>query len=147
MTNVIDRQTFVFSFYFFDNTVPSQIQTNLNLRFAADELVLKSISYAPYINDPTDPDYDVPDNIQIWCNVTNDNLIGAFANTTPNSVYHNDHFRINNTFQTGNFILQFQTTDQGAPFPYNPQPLVSTQVTQRTFGIVSLTIEFIKLTK
>ena len=65
-TNIIDRQTFVFSFNFFDNSVPSRIQTNLGLRFAADELVIKSICYAPFTLDPTSGNIDSPENIQIW---------------------------------------------------------------------------------
>jgi len=65
-TNIIDRQTFVFSFNFFDNSDPSRIQTNLGLRFAADELVIKSICYAPFTLDPTSGNIDSPENIQIW---------------------------------------------------------------------------------
>ena len=68
---------------------------------------------------------------------------------------HNDHFRINNTFQTGNFILQFQQTGTGNgfmsalanPASYNPQPLISSLAAQSSFGVVVLTIEFVKYSK
>ena len=44
MTNIMDRQTFVFSVDL--NLVGSAVmQTLMNLRFAADELIVKSISY------------------------------------------------------------------------------------------------------
>lgn len=144
MSNISDRQTFIFSIDL-NALDPSQISTQLNLRFAADELILKSISY-------NSAKVDVPDVVQIWCNITNDGLIGSFPNSgdgsatpIPVTQQHNDHFRISNSFQYGNFILQFQTTDQGDPFFCNPQPLISSQSPLRTSGIVSITIEFIKL--
>ena len=46
MTNVIDRQTVVFSINL-ALLLPSVAQIPMNLRFAADELVLKSITYSP----------------------------------------------------------------------------------------------------
>ena len=146
MNNILDRQTFVFSIDL-NGLSPSEISTNLNLRFAADELILRSICY-------TSENVDLADVVQIWCNITNDGLIGSFPNAgndlngaVPIFLALNNHFRINNTFQTGNFTLQFQTTDQGSPFYYNPQPLISSQAPQRTGGTVSITIEFIKLAK
>ena len=72
MTNVIDRQTVVFSINL-ALLLPSVAQIPMNLRFAADELVLKSITYSPGIG-------DVGDMVQIWCSLTNDNLIGTFPN-------------------------------------------------------------------
>src|SRR5690606_27708687 len=125
----------------------AEVQIPLNLRFAADELVVKSINY-----NATFGSSDVPDVVQIWCNITNDNIIGSFPNSgsidgmtsTPIFQTHDDHFRLNNTFQTGNMILQFQTTDSGNRFSYNPQPLISTQNPQFTFDVVVITIEFIK---
>ena len=68
---------------------------------------------------------------------------------------HNNHFRINNTFLTGNFILQFQQTGTGNgitgasanPASYNSQPLISSLAVQSTFGVVVLTIEFVKYSK
>src|SRR5690242_12288208 len=125
MTHIMARQTFVFSVYLdaLTGATPSQISTQINLRFAADELIVKSMAYNPRSLDVTDPSSDIPDVVQIWCNITNDNLIGAFPNAAPIFAQHDTHFRTNNTFQTGNFLLQFQTTDQGQPFFYNPQPL------------------------
>lgn len=145
-SHIIDRQTFIISVNLFDFApgppeVPSQVQLPMNLRFAADELVLKSITYSP---DPAQA--DIKNMIQIWCNLTNDNLLAAFPNTTASTHYHNDHFRISNTFQTGNFVLQFQETATANPASYLPQPLISS-VVQTTFGTVALTIEFLKLAK
>ena len=112
----------------------------MNLRFAADELILKSITY----NKNVSVIADVSSTVLIWCNITNDNFIGAFPNTTNNCYYHDEHFTINNTFQTGNFVLQFQRGDLGQPATFNAQPLISSQAPQRTFGTVVLTIEFVK---
>lgn len=154
--NIVDRQTFVISVNL--NTlneslvVPlaSQVNLPMNLRFAADELIVKSIAYH------TKPGTaDVEDTVQIWCNITNDGLIGAFPNTSALSYQHNEHFRISNSFQNGNFVLQFQGTDGsidnvpnfGSVASYNPQRLISAQNPQRTFGVVVITIEFVKLAK
>ena len=137
MTHITDRQTFVISINcetFIVNPLtgvgtPSQIQLPMNLRFAADELILKSIIY-----NNTSLTADLDDIVQIWCNITNDGIIGSFPNVGngvakfPIYSSHNDDFRINNTFQTGNFILQFQQTGTGNsaigalnfPASYNP---------------------------
>jgi hypothetical protein len=151
MDNILERQTFVISVNLAtlnDATHPSQVTLPMNLRFAADELILKSICYNSLAANA-----DIPDSVQIWCNITNDNLIGAFANSpsnlgdpSPVNQMFNSHFRINNTFQTGNFVLQFQNTSLGAPASYNPQSLISS-TTQHTFGTVVLTIEFVKHSK
>lgn len=136
MSNIIDRQIFVFSL---DLGLNSTMKTNMNLRFAADELVLKTITY---INDGANP--DISENIQIWCNVTNDQLIGSFPNSGPNFapvfLHCDHHFSLSNSFQTGAFELQFQQTGFGSPFFYNPQDVI----VGNTTGVVSLTIEFIK---
>ena len=87
---------------------------------------------------------DLDDVIQVWCNIKNDNIIGAFPNAIQSSQMHNTHFTINNTFQTGNFVLQFQQTDLGNPASYNPQALISSQAAQRSFNTVVITIEFVK---
>lgn len=138
MNQIIDRQTFIFSVNL--NVVGNEvIKTPVNLRFAADELILKSISYN--VN-PTNA--DAANVTQIWCNITNDNLIGSFPNNAAVFQQHNESFRISNTFQTGNFELQFQKTGTNiAPFYYNPQPLIGTE----TRGVVAITIEFVKLAK
>lgn len=147
MRDIIDRQTFVFSCGPL-NTDPSQFQTPMNLRFAADAMVLKSISYADTSG------IDVADVVQIWCNITNDNLIGAFPNSggqhTPIFLQCDQYFILSNTFQTGNLMFQFQQTQSGAarPFLYNPQPLISDQIGgSNTNGVVVLTIEFLKHSK
>jgi hypothetical protein len=144
--NIVDRQTFIFSVDL-NALDPSQIITPINLRFAADELILKCISY-------NSANVDTADVVQIWCNITHDGLIGSFPNSgnllngaDPIFQTFDSHFRLSNTFQTGNFILQFQTTNQGEPFYYNPQPLISTQNPAHTAGTVSMTIEFVKLAK
>lgn len=141
--NIIDRQTFVISvnlstFVPGPPEIPSQVTLPMNLRFAADELILKSINYN------IGAGVDMADIVQIWCNITNDGLIGAFPNDFSVSQINNQHFRINNTFQTGNFVLQFQNTSLGGPASYNPQSLISSTA-QRTHGTVVLTFEFIKL--
>ena len=137
--NIIDRQTVLISVDF-NSLTTSEIQSPINLRFAADELILKSISYS---GNPADENI----NVQIWCNITNDNLIGAFPAKSPVALYLNSHFRISNSFQTQILHLQFQRTDNGQPpFFYNPQDLI-TDVAGAVNGIVSLTLEFIKLSK
>ena len=149
MSNIIDRQTLIISVNLVTFTIVGGVETlaqvtlPMNLRFAADELILKSIIY-----NNTGPNGDVDDNVQIWCNITNDNLIGAFPNTplqNPIIVSLNQHYRIANSFQTGNFVLQFQNTTLGGPASYNPQSLISTNVPQRTKGTVVLTFDFVKL--
>ena len=62
--NIVNRQTFIFSLNCstLNNAAnPSIINANLNLGFAANGLILKSISYIPYILDPTDPSSDLCD--------------------------------------------------------------------------------------
>lgn len=141
--NIIDRQTLLVSVNLL-NLVPSQIQMPVNLRFAADELVLKSIVYNVAAG------VDVDNVVLIWCSITNDGLIGSFAN---NSVFNrkcNEHFTINNTFQTGNITFQFQkTAAYTVPFYYNPQPLISdaTVPVNVTGGVLSFAIEFLKHAK
>ena len=144
MTNVADKQTFVISTALIlmnPANKLSQVQLPMNLRFAADELILKSITY----NNNVIVFPDISSTVGIWCNVTNDGLIGSFPNSHNASFHHDEHFRINNTFQTGNFVLQFLQTDTANPSTYNPQALISAQNSQRTFGTVTLTIEFVKL--
>lgn len=135
MIDIVDRQTFVFSLDL-QTATSSQIQTFLNLRFSADELILKSIVY----NVPSATDTD--EVLQIWCNVTNDGLIGAFPNNAAVFLPLNTRFRLNNSFQTGNFVLQFQTAGNDLVFHYN-----SGALTSNTHGVVAVTIEFIKLKK
>ena len=141
MTNVADRQTIVISINL-TTLLPSQSIVPLNLRFAADEIVLQSLMYSPAAG-------DVADAVQIWCDKTCDGLIGSFPNNTATNSKRNEHFRLTNTFQTGNITFQFQTTANGAPFFYNPQALISPNATPlvvgNTRGIVSFTLEFIKL--
>ena len=83
--------------------------------------------------------------VQIWCGITNDNLIGTFPNGVGLSYQHDENFRVSNSFQTGNITFQFQTTINGAPFYYNPQGLISSTVVDNTKRIVSFTVEFLKL--
>lgn len=137
MSVVIDRQTFIFSV---NMSIIDTISTPMNLRFAADELILKSISYN------VAPGVDTPTVVQIWCNITNDNLIGTFPNNTAVFQHHDEHFRISNSFQTGIFQLQFQETDNNlssSSICYNPQPLIGASAK----GVVSITIEFVKYAK
>ncbi len=145
--NIADRQTVVISINcatFNLAGVKSEVTLPMNLRFAADELVVKNISYIG-------PGTDLPDVVQIWCNITTDGLIGSFPNSGNNSLptfpSSANHFRINNTFQYGNFVLQLQQTGGTAATiaSYNPQPLISSLAAQTTFGIVSITLEFLKL--
>ena len=151
MSHVIDRQTVIISVNFVTFVpgppeVPSIVSLPINLRFAADELILKTITYSA-----NNVAVDVNDNVQIWCNRTDDNLIGSFPNAGVNNfpvfLTPNQHFRLSNTFQTGNFDLQFLSTDSGGPASYNPQHLISSQNPQRTKGFLSLTIEFVKYSK
>ena len=148
MSNVIDRQAFIISVNLSTFTTVGGVETlsqailPMNLRFAADELILKTIVY-----NNSGLVADIDDSVQIWCNITNDGLIGAFPNTPFQAQVYlplNQHYRINNNFQYGNFVLQFQNTSLGGPASYNPQSLISSTV-KHTNGTVVLTIEFIKL--
>ncbi len=142
MSNIIDRQTLIFSAFLGSAELQanSQINVPVNLRFAADSLVLKSLSYA---SDAA----DVDNMVQIWCNITNDNILAAFPNSFPNTQQHDEFFKISNTFQTSTINFQFQKTQNYIiPFYYNPQPLISdaTALANVTRGTVSFTIEFLK---
>ena len=147
MSNITDRQTVIVSVsLILMNTVtgnPSHIQLPINLRFAADELIVKNITY----NNNFSVTPDVSNTVLIWCNLTNDGLIGVFPNSVNCSYHRDDHFRLNNTFQTGNIIMQFLQSDTANPATYNPQPLISAQAPQETFGSVSITLEFVKHSK
>ena len=121
------------------------------MTFAADELVVKSLAYSSLAGNA-----DVNDVVQIACNITNDNLICAFPNTSMFSQVHNEHFAINNSFSGGNLTLQFKGTDGliteigpvfSSPASFRPQRLISAQAPQRTKGTVVLTIEFVKYAK
>lgn len=137
MSNIVDRQTFVFSINLRTAT-SSQIQTFLNLRFSADELIVKSIAYN--VGSGVGAVADASAVVQIGCNQTNDSLIGAFANNLSAFQTCNSHFRLNNSFQTGNFVLQFQTAGADTNFHYNP-----TELDTNSHGVVAVTIEFVKL--
>ncbi len=149
MSNIADRQTVVVSIncatFHVPGGVPSVVTLPMNLRFAANELVVKNISY---IGAAT----DVSDVVQIWCNITNDGLIGSFPNSGTNNLIPvfiscDNHFKINNNFQIGNFVLELQQTGgpAGTPASYNTQPLISSLAAQSTFGKVVITLEFLKL--
>ncbi len=154
--NIIDRQTIIISVNLYTCTglVASQVALPLNLRFAANEVVVKNISYVGAIP-PNAAVADIQDIVNIWCDRTNDGLIGSFPNSSNNgtegnsiSCQHNEHFSLSNTFQTGNFGLQFQQSGAGGRFSTfassDPQPLISQLATQTTFGVVSITLEFLK---
>lgn len=137
MTKITNKQTFVFSV---NLNIQSTMNTEMNLQFAADELVVKAISYQSNVA-------DVGEVIQIWCNITNDNLIGSFPNSgpaqTPIFIACDTHLQISNSFQTGTFTLQFQETGNNgtpSPFYYNPQDPIA----NNSNGVVSITIEFVK---
>src|SRR5687767_5523030 len=84
-----------------------------NLRVQVGELVLKSIIYN------VAPATDVAEIVQIWCNKTLDGLIGSFPNNGAISNSHNEQFKLNSSFQTGNIIFQFQEANGVIPY-YNP---------------------------
>ena len=146
MNKVIeDRQTFVFSvdiaLLVAANT--SRITNGINLRFAADKLILKSLAYKnlPGI-------VDVSDLVQIWCNLTNDNLIASFPNNGTVFQRHDEHFSLSNRyFQSGQIVFEFQQT--GNPVPatnpifYNPQAGIVQGGASHTNGTVSFTIEYL----
>ena len=155
MSNIINRKTYIISVNLITLTgaVPSQVTLPLDLTFAADELVVKSLAYSSLAGNA-----DVNDLVQIACNITNDNLICAFPNTLMFSEVHDEHFAINNAFSGGNLTLQFQGTDGlitegpaapvfASPASFRPQRLISAQVPQRTKALLVLTIEFVKYAK
>ena len=166
MKEVTDRQTFVISVNLFTFATvagaetKSQVQLPMNLRFAAEEVIIKNITYCGAIT-PHAAILNISDIVQVWCNITNDGIIGSFPNVGngvakfPIYSSHNDYFRINKTFQTGNLILKFQQTGTGNgaigalnfPASYNPQSLISSLAVQSSFGVVVLTIEFVKYSK
>lgn len=134
MSKIVDRQSFLFSFKFNGTVYPSILRTNLFLRFQADELVVKSITYS------TDPaTNDTVELCQIWCNIVNDNLIGSFPNFAPNTQSPNHHFTMSK-FQQGEFVLAFQTSTPSNY--YSSQDLLSSLA--YTYGTVAIAIEFIK---
>ena len=146
-SNIHDRQTLIFSVDMGTLALAStsQIQCPVNLRFAADEVILKSICYNTIAATP-----DTDDMVQIWCNITNDGLLTSFPNNTAFLSYADIYFKLNNTFQTGNITFQFQQTANGAPFYYNPQaPIVDPgpPPLSHTNGILSFTLQFIKHAK
>ncbi len=161
MSNIADKQTVLISVNLFTFATvagppvvetKSQVSLPMNLRFAADELIVKNISYNGAIS-PNQATVDIQDIVNIWCDKTNDGFIGSFPNAgdpnVPVFCQHNEHFRLSNSFQTGNFVLQFQQSGAGGMFStvasYGPQPLISALAVQTTFGVVSITLEFVKL--
>ena len=148
MSNITERQTLNISVDM-SSIDPSRIVVPVALRFAADELVLKAITYAT-------TGLDVSNIVQIWCSITNDGLLGSFPNAINIHQQHDDHFSICNTFQSGNITFQFQKTIAYIePFYYNPQPLISDvpappnplNPPNVTRGILSFTVEFVKHSK
>ncbi len=142
MSNILDRQTFVFSINMNLLTNTSKIQSAIQLRFVADEMILKSISYK--VRAAT---ADTDNMVQIWCNMINDNLMVAFPNNSSYIQAMDLHFRVNNVCQTGSIEFQFQQTALGAPLYYNPQNGIVTAGVSQTNGILCFTIEFVKYVK
>jgi len=161
MSNITEKQTVVISINCFTFATDgggvetkSQVSLPMNLRFAADALIVKNITYSASATTA-----DVGDAVQIYCNRTNDGIIGTFpnsggANKVPVFCQHNECFRLSNSFQIGNFDLQLQQTSCANIPPagsvvasFQTQPLISNYANtqQKTFGIVSITLEFIKL--
>ena len=156
---VLENQILVFSVnlstLYGVNNPPSEVQFPINLRFAADTMVVKSIVYQqPTItsNPPAVGD-DLPQMVQIWCNIANDDIIGVFSNTnTGQGLYHNESFLIPNPVQISSIKFQFQqvvpTTTTTPISSYGSGPLISeTAGGQRTHGVVSMTIEFLRHSK
>lgn len=139
MSNIVDRQTFVLSFNF-DTLLPSSANVPITLRFRADEMVLKSISYSPQ-----DAVADIANVVQIWCSKTNDQLIGSFPNKIGQNYSHDEHFRLSNGLQNEIITFAFQNTSNSAPSFSNPQSLISEAVVGDTKGILTMTVEFLKL--
>ena len=151
MNDIISRQVIIISIncenFHIDPVTfagtPSIINVPINLRFAANEL--STTFNCVWVGHGG---VDTDDVIQIYCSITNDNIIGAFPNGSQSSILPNQQFSLNNTyFQTGTMTLQLQQTDNANPFSYNPQPLISSQDPQRTSGVVVLTFEFLKVSK
>ena len=150
MNKVIEqRQTFVF---FTDIGLlvaagTSKISNGINLRFAADELILKSLTYKIGTGVA-----DTNDLVQIWCNLTDDNLIGSFPNNGTVFQQHNEHFSLSNKyFQTGQIVFEVQQTASSVPATnpifYNPQAGIIQGGASHTNGTISFTIEFVKYAK
>ena len=146
MKEIIDRQTLLFSVNL-NGLNPSQIEAAVNLRFASDALILKSLVY----NAVTGAD----DNkvVQIWCGIIEDGLMAAFPNNSAVNNYPDQHFKINNTFQNGNIKFQFQKTNTNPNIDNriysNPQPLISDPAvpTNTTTGTLAFLLEFVKYAK
>ena len=97
-SNVIDRQTYVFSFNL-ATLLPSTANVPISLRFVADEFVLKSLAYRPGAV------ADTSNMVQIWCNKTTDNLITAFPNGVTRCESYDLHFRLTNTLQNETIVF------------------------------------------
>ena len=66
MSNIINRKTYIISVNLtLAGAVPSQVTLPLDLTFAADELVVKSLAYSSLAGNA-----DVNDLVQIACNIT-----------------------------------------------------------------------------
>ncbi len=144
--NIIDRQTIVISINCNNfNTNPvtrvenkSEVNVPINLRFAAHELVFKSLVYGGFLN------AERRDVVQIWCSIAQDNIIGAFPNGGQLTMSPDQHSFFSTAFQSGTMTIQLQTVDTST-FPYvNPQPLISSLNLQTTTGCLVLTFEFIR---
>ena len=73
MKEITDRQTFVISVNLFTFLTvagvetKSQVQLPMNLRFAAEEVIIKNLNYCAAIT-PNAAILDISDIVQIWCN-------------------------------------------------------------------------------
>lgn len=142
MINVIDRQTIHFCVNL-DTT--ADVTIPVNLRFSASHMILQNITY-----NAKNATTDLNDSVQIWCSIANDGIIGVFPNAGINNIpvctHFNAFYSLSNDFASGNIRFQFQQVGgtAGNPANINPQPLISSQNPQRTFGTAILAIEFLK---
>ena len=122
MSNIADRQTFCLSFDF-TTLIPSRARIPIILRFRADEMVVKSLSYANHNA------HDTRNVVQIWCDKTVDPLIGQFPNFASTTQSPNTHIRLSNPFQADTLTLEFQQTEN-APVNgsfSNPQQMITAE--------------------
>lgn len=142
MNHITHRQTFVFSVSLASLVVAgtSKIQPNITLQFAADTMVLKSLTYKVIVATPD----AVDDVVQIWCDKTQDHLITSFPNNATLHQQHNEHFDLQGAFQNGTIAFEFQQTANASPSYSSTQPGIVQAGASNTNGIVSFTIEFLK---
>jgi hypothetical protein len=139
--NIVERQTIVISNNMQDST---DINVPIDLRFYADEMILKEIVFNSAGN-------AVVTTVLIWSNLPIDQVIGVFSSGSIISdaaiptfsgapiVRPNNHFQLSSRFKTGVVNFQFQEPNDTAPFIGGKYMAAGT-----INGTVTFTLEFVR---